>query len=165
MLGVNLGWTSIIRVVSRFLSSRFHPKIRQLLSSYFSNIMLQTDLLTFRVAAAVFGIAGGMRQLLAYFDNPASYLRGVEIFMVTSCYRKQTTWLVYRFDSTKNDAWVKCSHPAHARLDIVVFSDQIMVVILARHWQELTATLQQFSLLTSQKLQRWLWMTTVLILL
>ena len=32
--------------------------------------MLQTDLLTFGVAAAVFGIAGGMRWLPAYFDNP-----------------------------------------------------------------------------------------------
>jgi len=64
----------------------------------------------------------------------------------------------------KNDTWAKCSYLAHARLNIVVFSDQIMVVILARHWQELTATPQQFSLLTSQKLERWLWMTTVLIL-
>ena len=33
--------------------------------------MLQTDLLTFGVAAAVLGIAGGMRRLPAYFDNPA----------------------------------------------------------------------------------------------
>ena len=62
-----------IRVVSSFLSSRFHPKSRWLLSFYFSNIMLQTDLLTFGVATAVFGIAGGMRRLLAYFDNPVVY--------------------------------------------------------------------------------------------
>ena len=51
------------RVVSRFLSSRFHPKSRWLFSCYFSNIMLRTNLLTFRVAAAVFGIAGGMGRL------------------------------------------------------------------------------------------------------
>ena len=37
---------------------------------YFSNIRLKTDLLTFRVAAAVFRIAGGMRRFPAYFDNP-----------------------------------------------------------------------------------------------
>ena len=62
-----------IRVVSRFLGSRFHPKSRRLVSFYFSNIMLQTDLLTFgvHVAVAVFRIAGGMRRLLPYFDNPA----------------------------------------------------------------------------------------------
>ena len=34
--------------------------------------MLGTDLLTFGVAAAVFGIAGGMRRLPAYFDNLVS---------------------------------------------------------------------------------------------
>ena len=34
--------------------------------------MLRADLLTFGVAAAVFGIAGGMRRLPAYFDNPGS---------------------------------------------------------------------------------------------
>ena len=38
--------------------------------------MLQTDLLTFRVAAAVFGIAGGMCWLLAYYDNPKLEIRG-----------------------------------------------------------------------------------------
>ena len=32
--------------------------------------MLRTDLLTFVVAGAVFRIAGEMRQLPAYFDNP-----------------------------------------------------------------------------------------------
>ena len=38
--------------------------------------MLQTDQLTFGIAAAVFGIAGGMRRLPAYFDNPAlEYVR------------------------------------------------------------------------------------------
>ena len=52
-----------VRVVSRFSSSRFHPKSRRLFSFYFCNIVLRTDLLTFRVAAAVFGMAGGMRRL------------------------------------------------------------------------------------------------------
>ena len=33
--------------------------------------MLRTDLLTFGVAGVVFRIAGEMRRLLAYFDNPA----------------------------------------------------------------------------------------------
>ena len=32
--------------------------------------MLRTDLLTFGVTGAVFKIAGEMRQLPAYFDNP-----------------------------------------------------------------------------------------------
>ena len=32
--------------------------------------MLRTDLLTFGVAGTVFGIAGEMHQLPAYFDNP-----------------------------------------------------------------------------------------------
>ena len=58
------------KVVSRFLSSRFHPKSRRLCSCYFSNIMLETDLLTFGVAAAVFEIAGGTCLLPAYLDNP-----------------------------------------------------------------------------------------------
>ena len=61
---------SMSRVVSRVLSSRFHPKSRRLFSCYFSNIVLRTDLLTFGVAATVFEIAGGMRRLPAYFDNP-----------------------------------------------------------------------------------------------
>ena len=55
------------------LSRRFHPKSRRLLSFYFSDIMLQTDLLTFGIAAAVFGIASGMRRLPVYFDNPALF--------------------------------------------------------------------------------------------
>ena len=61
------------RVVSRFLSSRFHPKSRQLFSFYFSKIMLRTVLhvLTFQVTGAVFKIASEMRRLPAYFDNPA----------------------------------------------------------------------------------------------
>ena len=45
------------RVVSRILSSRFHPKSRRLFSFYFSSIMLRTDLLTFGVAGTVFRIA------------------------------------------------------------------------------------------------------------
>ena len=57
------------RVVSRFLSRRFHPKSRWLFPFYFSNITLRTDLLTFRVTGAVFNIAGEMRRLPAYFDN------------------------------------------------------------------------------------------------
>ena len=31
--------------------------------------MLRTDLLTFRIAGTVFGIAGEIRWLLTYFDN------------------------------------------------------------------------------------------------
>ena len=62
-------WMSVLRVVSRFL--RFHPKSRRLFPFYFSNITLRTDLLTFRVTGAVFKMAGEMRWLLAYFDNPA----------------------------------------------------------------------------------------------
>ena len=64
----------IYRVVSRFLSRRFHPKNRRLFPFYLSNITLRTDLLTFGVTGAVFKIAGEMRQLPAYFDNP-EYLR------------------------------------------------------------------------------------------
>ena len=60
----------IPRVVSRFLSRRFHPKSRWLFPFYFSNITLGTDLLTFGVTGGVFKIAGEMRLLLAYFDNP-----------------------------------------------------------------------------------------------
>ena len=58
------------RAVSRFWSSRFHPKSRWLFPFCFSNIMPRTDLLTFGVTSAVFKIAGGMCQLPAYFDNP-----------------------------------------------------------------------------------------------
>ena len=58
------------RVVSRFLSKRFHLKSRRLFPFYFSNITLRTDLLTFGVTGAVFKIAGEMRWLPAYFDNP-----------------------------------------------------------------------------------------------
>ena len=58
------------RVVSRFLSRRFHPKSRRLFPFYFSNITLRTDLLTFRVIGAVFKIAGEMCRLPAYFDKP-----------------------------------------------------------------------------------------------
>ena len=64
------GWS--IRVVSRFLSRRFHPKSRRLFRFYFSNITLRTDLLTFQVSGAIFKIAGEMRWLPAYFDNAAS---------------------------------------------------------------------------------------------
>ena len=69
VVGVTLQCT--IRVVSRFLSSRFHPKSRWLFPFYFSNITLSTDLLTFGVTGAAFKIAGEMRCLPAYFDNPA----------------------------------------------------------------------------------------------
>ena len=61
----------IFRVVSKFLSSRFHPKSMWLFPFYFSNITLRTDPLTFGVTGAVFKIAGEMRRLPAYFDNPA----------------------------------------------------------------------------------------------
>ena len=50
------------RVVSRFLSSTFHPKSRWLFPFYFSNITLRTDVLTFRVNGAVFKIAGEMHR-------------------------------------------------------------------------------------------------------
>ena len=63
----------VIRVVSRFLSRRFYPKSRQLFQFYFSNITLGTDLLAFGVTGAVFKIASEMRQMPAYFDNPAFY--------------------------------------------------------------------------------------------
>ena len=59
----------------RFLSRRFYPKSRRLFPFYFSNIMLRTDLLTFGVTGTVFKIAGEMRQLLAYFDNPVTILK------------------------------------------------------------------------------------------
>ena len=72
------------RVVSRFLSSRFHPKSRRLFSFYFSNIMLRTDLVTFGVA---FGIAGGMRRLSAYFDNPAKFMPWLNLNGVKNCER------------------------------------------------------------------------------
>ena len=39
---------------------------------YFYNI--RTDQLTFGVAVAVFTIAGEMRRLPAYFDNPDGYV-------------------------------------------------------------------------------------------
>ena len=39
--------------------------------SIFSNIMLKTDLLTFGLTGAGFKIAGEMRRLPAYSDNPA----------------------------------------------------------------------------------------------
>ena len=66
------------RVVSTFLSRRFHPKSRRLFPFYFSNITLRTDLLTFGVIGAVFKIADEMRQLPAYFDNPAIVVRNIE---------------------------------------------------------------------------------------
>ena len=58
------------RVVIRLLSSRFHPKSRPLFPFYFSNITLRTDLLKLGVTGTVFRIAGEMRWLPAYFDNP-----------------------------------------------------------------------------------------------
>ena len=60
----------LTRVVSRFLSTRFHPKSRRLFPFYFSNITLRTDLLTFGVTGAVFKIVGEMHRLPAYFVNP-----------------------------------------------------------------------------------------------
>ena len=60
------------RSVSKFLSSRFHPKSRRLYLFHFSNITLRTDLLAFGVTGAVFKIASEMRRLPAYFDNPAA---------------------------------------------------------------------------------------------
>ena len=40
--------------------------------------MLRTELLTFGVAGAVFRIAGEMRRLPAYFDNPGGV--GINVF-------------------------------------------------------------------------------------
>ena len=60
----------IYKAVSRFLSSTFHPKSRWLFPFYFSNITIRTDLLTFGVTGTGFKIAGEMRRLPAYFDNP-----------------------------------------------------------------------------------------------
>ena len=65
--------TIIIRVVSRFLIKRFHPKSRRLFPFYFSNITLRTDPLTLGVTGTVFKIAGETRGLPAYFDNPGNY--------------------------------------------------------------------------------------------
>ena len=89
---------------------------------------------------------------------------GVERLLVASCYRTRAKLWPGGPLSLYADFTYQKSAVIQLRLDIVVFSDQIVVVILARHWQELTATFQQFSLLTNQKLERWLWMTTVLIL-
>ena len=60
----------INRVVSRFLSSRFHPTSKQLFPFYFCNITLRTDLLTFVETGTWFELAGEMHRLTAYFDNP-----------------------------------------------------------------------------------------------
>ena len=57
-------------VVRRFFSRRFHPKSRRLFPFYFSNITLRTFQLIFGVTGAAFKIAGEMRRLPAYFDNP-----------------------------------------------------------------------------------------------
>ena len=46
-----------------------------LYSFYFYNIMLRTDLLACGVAGVVFRVAGEMRRLPAYFDNPARSCR------------------------------------------------------------------------------------------
>ena len=62
--------STVLRAVSKFLSSRFHPKSRRLFPFYFSNITLRTDLLTFGITGAVFKIASEMCRLLAYFNNP-----------------------------------------------------------------------------------------------
>ena len=67
------------RVVGRFLSSRSHPKSRRLFPFYFSNITLRTDLLTFGVTGAIFKIAGEMRRLPAYFDNPVIRCDNMEV--------------------------------------------------------------------------------------
>ena len=63
------------RVLSRFLSSRFHPRVGDYFHfiSPISRSYLQYhahDLLTFGVTSAIFKIAGEIRWLPAYFDNP-----------------------------------------------------------------------------------------------
>ena len=44
-----------------------------LFSFYFHNIMVRTDLVTFKVASAIFRIAEEMHQVLAYFHNPVTF--------------------------------------------------------------------------------------------
>ena len=57
--------------------------------------MLRTDLLTFGVTGAVFKIGGEMRQLLAYFDNPASIVLlrlfsiKLDCFLITVCFSNE----------------------------------------------------------------------------
>ena len=61
-----VGQTTVLTVVSRFLSSRFH-------AFDFSNIMLRSDLLIFEVSGPLFKIAGEMCWLQAYFDSPVYF--------------------------------------------------------------------------------------------
>ena len=81
----------LLRVVSRFLSRRFHSKSRQLFPFYFSNITLRTDLLTFGVTSAVFKIPGKMHWLLAYFDNPVYCTSKTPFWGPCSCYFQWVT--------------------------------------------------------------------------
>ena len=81
-------------VVSRFFSRRFHPKSRRLFPFYFSNITLRTDLLIFGVTGAVFKIAGKMRRLLAYFDNPGGVGVGIEGGILYRCNLNLDTHLI-----------------------------------------------------------------------
>ena len=94
MVGYSLSTSQIdvSRVVSRFLSSRFHPKSRGLFLFYFSNITLRIDLLTFRVTDTVFKIASEMRQLPVYFDNPVSAFN-VAVILMTNCIITLSKWL------------------------------------------------------------------------
>ena len=68
------------RVTHFFLSPPIQFGFKQIITwtilfpLYFSNITLRTDLLTFGVAGAVFGIVSEMCRLPAYFDNPDEYL-------------------------------------------------------------------------------------------
>ena len=89
MFSPNTCTSECIRVVSRFLSSRFHPKSRRLFPFYFSNITLRTDLLTFGVTGAVFKIASEMCRLPAYFDNPGLYGENMQNLLVN----KHSFWL------------------------------------------------------------------------
>ena len=66
-----LTWYTVAGLSVGFWVAGSIQKVGRLFSFYFSSIMLWTVVLTFWIAAAVFGIAGGMRRLSAYFDNPA----------------------------------------------------------------------------------------------
>ena len=86
-----------LKVVIRFLSSRFHPTSRRLFAFYFSNITLGTDLLTFRLTGAVVKIASEMRRLLAYFDNPESLVPLVAYDWVGTEVKNKSPFKLYSY--------------------------------------------------------------------
>ena len=66
--------------------------------------MLGTDLLTFGVADAVFKIAGEMRWLQAYFDNPPLHCQ---------------TWLCKR-SCLLHQKWLNCTISTQLQFDLTV---------------------------------------------